>query len=143
MIRTSLLTALMLTGLLALPIQAASIYKWIDEQGITHYSSKPPILDGNAEVIKVPGEPDEIMDPEEAIINGHPESLDKNSPNPEVVQYCQKLFENLKALATDDDVRLEHEDGSFEILGDEGKEREKENVREQLKKYCQVSQQKH
>lgn|SRR5690554_183633 len=45
-----LITAVNILLLLSLPVSAAPIYKWVDEQGVTHFASEPP-TDQKAESI--------------------------------------------------------------------------------------------
>lgn len=44
---------LLLLLLLACPLQAATLYKWTDAQGLTHYTDDPPPADRAAERITV------------------------------------------------------------------------------------------
>ena len=46
---------LVLMGMLAVPMASAGIYKWVDEQGVTHYSATPPV--SGAEEIDLPRAP--------------------------------------------------------------------------------------
>lgn len=142
---------LLLTCLLLLSGLAAAdkVYKWVDENGTTHYSSRPPLIETDTEIIMTPDEPDEKVliekkdvtdstEPTEAKTEpALPEGTSSVPVNPEVVAYCEKLDKNLMVLNSEERIRLKREDGSFEILGNEGKEREKARIMEQKKKYCQ------
>ncbi|WP_172806746.1 DUF4124 domain-containing protein [Endozoicomonas arenosclerae] len=134
---------LLLTVCLTIPVQADRIFKWVDENGTTHYSSRPPLANVDTEVITSLDEPDEDMS-EKPLPSGVPSadsestSNDPSKPdqNPEVLAYCKKLKDNLETLDSEDQVRLNKTDGSFEILGDEGRERERDRIRQQMKKFC-------
>jgi hypothetical protein len=92
---------------------------------------------------------DDTYSPEDSSEESHPagvptgssESTSKDpvseGKNPEVVEYCKSLTENLEILHAEEKVKLSKEDGSFEILGDEGREREIDRIQQQMKKYCQ------
>ncbi|WOG28678.1 DUF4124 domain-containing protein [Endozoicomonas sp. 8E] len=132
------LVLLLLTACLNLPVQAEKIFKWVDEKGTAHYSSRPPLVNVDTEIISTvnehkedPGDPPPSVESESA-----PENPSQTSQNPEVLAYCNTLSANLETLDSDDQVRLNKADGSFEILDDEGREREKERIRQQMKQFC-------
>ena len=138
-------------ALLLIPIlifgvaQAEKIHKWIDDSGITHYSDLPPTVD--AEVIMSVDEPFEAdaekseeteatERPAEDQSSNTQESEQPLPPSPEVITYCKQLAANMKVLGGEERVRIQHEDGSFEILEDEGREREKRRIQEQMDRLC-------
>lgn len=57
---------LLLLLLLCLPAQAATVYKWVDEQGRTHFSTEPPPRGQAAERIAVKRAPKEPARPAKA-----------------------------------------------------------------------------
>lgn len=132
------LVLLLLTACLSLPVQAEKIYKWIDEKGTAHYSSRPPLVNVDTEIISTVNEHKE--EPEDPPPSAESESTPKNPSetrqNPEVLAYCNTLSANLETLDSDDQVRLDKADGSFEILNDEDREREKERIHQQMKQFC-------
>lgn len=55
MCRSTVRTILIITACLALPVQAEIVHKWVDADGITHYSDDPPAADAaQATSIEVP-----------------------------------------------------------------------------------------
>lgn len=61
--KTPALCGLVLGGLLVAPLQADEIYKWVDEDGVTHYSQEPP-PSGDATPVGVDAPPDEEVERE-------------------------------------------------------------------------------
>jgi hypothetical protein len=57
------LSGLALGLVLSAPLQADEIYKWVDEEGVTHYSQQPP-LSGDAARVGVDSPPDEELERE-------------------------------------------------------------------------------
>lgn len=52
--RTALITAVILSTALFMPVTEARMYKWVDDEGNTHYTQSPPVGDIEAETIKPP-----------------------------------------------------------------------------------------
>ncbi|KEQ18158.1 DUF4124 domain-containing protein [Endozoicomonas numazuensis] len=136
------LILMLLTTSLNFPVQADRIFKWVDTNGTTHYSSKPPLPNIDTEIITSLDEPDESSENKLPVgvpsADSESTSQDPSQPdqNPEVLAYCKKLTEHLETLDSEDQVRLNKTDGSFEILGDEGRGRERDRIRQQMKKFC-------
>ncbi|MGI9282724.1 MAG: DUF4124 domain-containing protein [Endozoicomonas sp.] len=136
------LILMLLAASLHFPVQADRIFKWVDENGTTHYSSRPPLVNVDTDVISTLDEPYEGSDDKLPAgvpsVESESTSQDPSQPdqNPEVLAYCKKLTENLKVLDSEDQVRLNKTDGSFEILGDDSRERERDRIRQQMKKFC-------
>lgn len=139
------LIVFLLPVLILATAQAEKVHKWIDSSGTTHYSDRPPKIDIETEVIMSLDEPleldanknEESEPSEETPAEGSQEAEASLPPNPEVIAYCEQLKANMATLDGEERVRIQHEDGSFEILGDEGKEREKNRLQEQMTKFCQ------
>ncbi|WP_252178228.1 DUF4124 domain-containing protein [Endozoicomonas sp. 4G] len=135
---TQALVILIVAVCLNLPVQADKVFKWVDENGTAHYSSKPPLVNVDTEIIMTPDEHAE--QPEDLLpsVDSEPTSEDPSqpAPDPEILAFCERLSANLKTLNSDDQVRLNKADGSFEILDDEGREKEKERIRQQMKQFC-------
>ena len=69
------LCGLALGLMLAAPLQADEIYKWVDEEGVTHYSQQPP-PSGNAARVGVDSPPDEEIERERREMEATGERLD-------------------------------------------------------------------
>ncbi|WP_257281777.1 DUF4124 domain-containing protein [Endozoicomonas sp. ISHI1] len=134
------LILLLLTACLNLPVQAEKIFKWVDESGTVHYSSRPPLVNVDTEVISTLDEQEKEPEEPHPPVDSEPESIAENPPQsvhpPEVLAYCKTLSANLETLNSDDQVRVNKADGSFEILNEKGREREKERIRQQMKQHC-------
>ena len=124
--------------------QAAPVYKWVDEKGVVHFSSKPhheaediETLEA-AEAPRTSGSSDKqnTEDNEEAskIVE---EVVESNTPTPEQIEYCKILKNNLKTLRSSPRVRMKKDNGEFEILGDEARESEIGRIEKSIKESCQ------
>lgn len=61
MLATRCLISLFISLLLALPAVGGDVYKWKDESGIWHFSSKPPENDDDYATVEVPASPHELV----------------------------------------------------------------------------------
>ncbi|MRI31737.1 hypothetical protein EOPP23_01840 [Endozoicomonas sp. OPT23] len=144
---------LLLAGFMTLTANAGKVFKWIDERGTTHYSSRPPKIEVDTQVINMSGVPDELFLESSENKDSESKSADEKSENqpPEqgdlsvdsegnksadVVAYCEKLKKNLGILESEKRVQLQQEDGTIEILGDDAREREMSRLRGQMGKFC-------
>ncbi|MGI9274606.1 MAG: DUF4124 domain-containing protein [Endozoicomonas sp.] len=66
MIRTLCMAFLLLAVLSEKSSAAEKVYKWVDENNVTHFSSRPPMSQKNLEVIPVSEDLDEADPQEEA-----------------------------------------------------------------------------
>ncbi len=63
--KTALITAVILNTALFMPVTEARMYKWVDDEGNTHYTQSPPAGDIEAVTIKPPAK----IDTESALDN--------------------------------------------------------------------------
>lgn len=114
----------------------AEVYKWVDDDGVTHYSQQPP-PEGTPTVItpdtdapsSAEGEPD---------ADGQGESADNEDGEQETVaDFCKDLREKEKVLEGDRPIRVKAEDGTLTDLDDEGRAQRLERIQGQLREHCQ------
>ena len=145
----AVLIALAMFVLALAPASAAEYYKWVDDDGVTHYSQEPPPNDIKAKVeegaITLPqtskakptnadGAGDAGGDSEEAEGEGEDE---QGSAVPETVaEFCQNLREREGKLTSDRDIRIKQSDGSLKPLEGDAREQELQRVRDQLEMHC-------
>lgn len=147
----------LLAGFMTLTANAGKVFKWIDERGTTHYSSRPPKIEVDTQVINMSGVPDELFaeNNDDAVTDADQDTADtdnkvdnktdapdvtvidsKDNKSADVIAYCQKVKNNLRILESEKRVQLQQEDGTIEILGNEAREREMKRLRDQKGKFC-------
>lgn len=133
--------SLLLTSLLLVPlnVHAATYYRWVDENKVTHYTSDAP--EGREyEVVKTMGgksTPTPRQAPRES-------TNDNKSAAPQVTdgspkkdkEICKTAQENLRTLQDHALVRQKNEYGEEVVLTDEQKEKEIQRAKQAVKTYC-------
>lgn len=142
----SLRRALVL-GLLALPLvltaaEAARTYKWVDEDGVTHYTQYPP-PDKEAQIIEpdigVPSGADgneagdggdggqQSADASGGEGDGGPKTMD---------EFCAQLRDQLKLLNSGKAVRVKNEDGTLTPLEGDARAARRADIAAQINQNC-------
>lgn len=129
---------------------AAAVYKWVDEQGVTHYSQTPPST-GQAQILPPPPPPAEDPDAanrrlgelqerlkklEEARAKAREETRKKAEEEAARKENCRRARERLAALEPTPRVLMRKPDGRVVRLSDEARLKELDKAREAIKKYC-------
>lgn len=131
-------------GLVALPLlvpvaEAARTYKWVDENGVTHYTQYPP-PDKEAQVI----EPDIGIPSDtggDADGDGQQQSAgatgDQAGSGPKTMdQYCSQLRDQLKLLNSGKAVRVKNEDGSLTALEGDARAAKRADIATRINQNC-------
>ena len=142
----------LLAGFMTLTANAGKVFKWIDERGTTHYSSRPPKIEVDTQVINMSGVPDELFseisedakdssedtsnDSSEAQSSTPAQDSSESKKSADVIAYCKRIQKNLKTLQSEKQVQMQQEDGTIEVLGEAAREREMVRLQEQIKKFC-------
>ncbi|MBF8159528.1 DUF4124 domain-containing protein [Ectopseudomonas hydrolytica] len=128
---------MILTGSLMLALSATAmasqVYKWVDENGVTHFGAQPPqgqqattINTAAPPPRPTPSEPapsvEELLDPEQAAIDKKVKQ-DVAKQEAERKKYCETARTNLAQLENNPRVRIEAEGGLRRIGEDERQER--------------------
>ena len=120
--------------------QAARTYKWVDENGVTHYSQYPPpkgevqIIEPN---ISLPSGANTSTtgDAEQAAAgDGNGEGGGEDAQTME--EYCNQLREQAQMLASERDVRVRHEDGTLKPLEGDARAQRRSEIQTQINQYC-------
>jgi hypothetical protein len=148
---TSVLLAAVLAGLTAQPdaiAQQEAIYKWVDAEGVVHYTARPP-EDVEFEKIGV-----EISDPEEtssgegemagdgqaAEDDGMPPAqpeMAEAEPDPEVVaERCQQARSNIENLTQHANVMIRGEDGEQRRISEAERQQMLEDAQAFVDQWC-------
>lgn len=113
-------------------------YKWVDEDGVTHYSQYPP-PDREAEIIEPDiGLPSGTGGSDAATETaGAGEGSDADDDGPATMEaYCNQLSEQEQMLASDREVRVRRDDGSLEPLEGDARAAKRAEVQHQLDRHC-------
>ncbi|MCG8673336.1 MAG: DUF4124 domain-containing protein [Pseudomonadales bacterium] len=131
---------------------AAKYYKWVDEDGVTHYSAQPPAA-GKGEVIKVrsgaSSDKDTAMkklEEQRAKLQQDIENRDNpktdeqkeiEARNNEIVKRnCEIHRQNLKVMTESGRVRVQDENGESVVLPEEKRQARMKEAREYIQKNC-------
>ena len=133
------------------------IYRWTDEKGVVHFSSKPLDESLGHDLIPLPDSPTptpgaQISVPDENNTDDQQpveSSLQSSSQSPsqsssqsssqlskEEIEYCKKLKINIETLKNSHRVRIQKANGEFEALGDKGKKTEMDRLKKLMKEFC-------
>ncbi len=141
------LLALVLGPALALlaapPLAAAEYYKWVDEDGVTHYSQQPPPEDERArveaEAVTLPARTPEAPPGANGASSSDPAGAgngDGDGGADTVAEFCQDMRAQEEMLASDRPVRMKNDDGTLEPLAGDARRKRLDQVRGQLDKHC-------
>lgn len=137
--RPALLLVLGWLALGALPADAA-VYKWVDAEGRTHYSSTPPPgADAKPVVIREDPPPPSSAPAPGQPPAGSPPGTDNNRPRPPDqarVAACDTARHNLALLEKDGPVAKPGPDGKNVLLEGEARARELDRARKAVAYLC-------
>ncbi|OED42650.1 hypothetical protein ACH42_12005 [Endozoicomonas sp. (ex Bugula neritina AB1)] len=117
-------------------------YRWTDEKGVVHFSSKPLDETQDHELIPLPDVPaltpgvQHSKSTKEETEDAPQMSADAPQPTQEDIEYCNTLTTNINTLKNSPRVRIKREDGTFEILGDEARKAEITRLKKLQNDFC-------
>lgn len=137
------------TGLISSDTLAAKkFYKWVDKDGVTHYSERPP-RGQKAQVVTTyagrgtpapaaapKAEDKKDQDRGESTEAGGEKSAANTGPtkNPQI---CQSARRNLEILERSNRVRLQDENGELKTLSNEEKEKQRQTAQKAVEQHCE------
>ncbi|MCX4026323.1 DUF4124 domain-containing protein [Endozoicomonas sp. SM1973] len=142
-----LLTSLIL---ISTNLIAGKFYKWVDENGVTHYSTEPP-KQGQGKVVNTRAQKPSsqeagekqlktIKDTEAAKQKEQTEKeefeKDLAKAKKEKDEHCKQAKQNKIQLTIKNRVRMTMEDGSVKVLSQEEKEEQLKRAYEAIKEWC-------
>lgn len=149
--RTLLINCLLLIPLLiSTGAQAGKFYKWVDEEGVTHYTETPP-ENSQSTVIKTQGKTPKNADHAnsrlEATRKSLEEAIDKRKEKKEAGKLdvenakvkqknCETAKNNLKILLEHGRIKEKGEDGEYKMLADEKRQERIQKARDRIKEFC-------
>lgn len=131
---------------------AAKYYKWVDENGVTHYSAQPPAA-GQGEIIKVKSGPSSDKDQAMKRLEERREKLQQDAErraNPEkdlqaeadkknaeaLKEQCERTRKNLKIMKESARVRELGPDGEGRVLPEEERQQRVKDAQEFINQNC-------
>jgi len=145
-----LFAAPLLAALLATPLQASDVYKWVDENGVTHYGERAP-SDKAYSTVKTYGEVP--GGGEEAKQRLEQQRANKKASEAKDLDYaqqkkiadeqakvraenCKGARSNLKTIQENARVRILGEDGEFRYLTEEERQQQVVSAKETIAENC-------
>jgi len=144
------LSGLALGLVLSAPLQADEIYKWVDEEGVTHYSQQPP-LSGDAARVGVDSPPDEELERERQEMEATGERLKARreerreaerqaqtnaSEREQREQRCSDLRSSLSKLTENRPLLVPDGEGNVRRLPEEERQERVAERRRQIEEEC-------
>lgn len=137
---------LLIMMLVLMPLAGISdqLYRWTDDKGVVHFSSKPLDSDQEHELIPLPdaptptpgGLPSEPAEQEKVVEQPPQFAVENAQPTQEDIEYCRQITTNMKTLKNSPRVRIKRENGEYEILGDDARQAEIDRLAKLLKDFC-------
>ena len=144
-IKISIVFILFFTSTLSI----AEMYKWVDEDGNTHYSEKPPVADVEVETIAPPPPVDtnkaqqelqktleQANSLREGRVAANEEKQKEKNEAEQKKQQCQQLKEKLEVMEYRPRASKKDEDGNIVRLGEEERQKEIANTKKQISEKC-------
>lgn len=145
-----LLAATILSLFMVLPAQAGDVYKWVDEDGVTHYGERAP-SDTNYSTVKTYGEvPGGGAEAKQRLEEQRAAKSSAEAKEAEYAQQkkiadeqarvraenCKGAKSNLKTIQENARVRILGDDGEFRYLTEEERQKQIENAKEVIADNC-------
>ena len=133
-----IICALLLT---ALPLQAGSIKKWVDEDGNVHYGDSPPVSakTENVHVLSAPTNPGKAL-PRLSIPDGSDASGGGGDsgevPADQARVACDVAKEDLRVISSSSRIRLKSPDGTTRYMTTEEITERKAQAEADAKRFC-------
>lgn len=120
-----------------------SVYRWIDQQGNTVVSDRPPPVGVEYEMVNLQGNMmNQVDNPIPAPAPGiaSDDEPDEQAPQPGIPknpQYCSQAKQNLSNLNTFARIRIQGADGEYRYLTEEEKEDQRRQAQDAIDAYCE------
>ncbi|MDZ7830053.1 MAG: DUF4124 domain-containing protein [Halofilum sp. (in: g-proteobacteria)] len=139
----AIIVALVALPLLVPAAEAARTYKWVDEDGVTHYTQYPP-PDKEAQVIEpdigIPSDTGTGAGGDSGDDSGQQSadaSGDQDGSGPKTMdEYCSQMREQLKLLNSGKPVRIKNEDGSLTSLEGDARAAKRADIATKINQNC-------
>lgn len=126
---------------------ASQYYKWVDKQGVTHYSATPPAK-GKGKPVKIHTGTGMTVAAEKT--PAAPEANTSAAKEPKVdtnaladklneearIKLCEDSRKNYKILMQNARIRMVQEDGETRVIGEEERQQQIKNAEKTIKETC-------
>lgn len=124
------LPILLLGGWLGSATMAAeTVYRWVDENGVVHYSQQPPAT-GGAEAISVRDSAPSTPQEQPA------ELTEEQRQAAQQAEFCRVATQNYESLSAEGEVKSTDEYGEVHVLTPGEKVKERERAKAAMERYC-------
>jgi len=148
--------ALLITSIFVIPLsfssnlQAGKFYKWVDENGATHYTETPP-ANSESTTIRTQGKDPKNAEQAKAKLSKQRESLTEdianrvkageeaslNAKNSEVKKNnCKTARGNLKVLQEHGRIKQKNKEGEYSLLPEEKRQERVQKAKDRIKEFC-------
>lgn len=133
-------TALAVALLVCAPA-SAQVYKWVDEEGVTHYTQQPPpggkaqIINPNVASPEVPAAASSGANQGSGSGGDSGQAGGGNGGQQSMAEFCKQLREEAQLLASDRQVKVRSGDSVTDLTGDARQQR-LQSTRSQIQQYC-------
>jgi len=137
-------------SLLALDAGAETVYRWVDDEGVTHFTRRPPknrestaigTKTGHSEPVDYSGQLKSDQAEEEAEAQntgaGSEQNRQARQESEDHEAACRSARRNLDILSQGRRVQVEGEDGEVRFLDADEQERRREQAQRNIAKHCQ------
>ncbi|HEY7773283.1 MAG TPA: DUF4124 domain-containing protein [Marinagarivorans sp.] len=124
-------------ALIAMPSTAGEYYKWVDENGVSHFSERPP-KEATAEKVKTSARPP-TTEEVDAAESAEQEAL-VDEPKAKIGQdpaRCTAEQNRLKQLSSGARIRMQNPDGGFYYLDERQIQQEMQKSRQAISESCE------
>lgn len=135
------LVAALLAGLTTLPALAEDVYRWVDDEGVTHFTAHPPKSRQSDQLHTQTGHSEPVDYSKQYSTGDEPpqERADSQNQGPsqaELDDACQRARDNLRTLERGGRIAEQTEDGSRRYLSEEDKAERAERARQIIEETC-------
>ena len=124
-------------------VNAATLYKWTDEEGLIHYSERPPVGVTNYERIRSEATPGnkpieyKVDTPKDEQDQASAEAANNQAASAVNQERCANARKNLEALNSFARIRVKEDDGQLRFLSEEEIVERRQEYRDVIANECQ------
>ncbi len=148
--RLSIITWLTLALFIAATANAAKVYKWVDEEGITHYDEQAPKGKDYQQITTSGAPPSDSAKAQKKLAENREQNATKKETQLDFEtqkkmrdeqarvrqENCKNAQANLTTLKQNARIRMLGEDGEFHYLSEEDKQKQMENAQAIIDDNC-------
>jgi hypothetical protein len=127
---------------LSAPSSGETFYKWVDEEGVTHYGNKPSKQHNSSPVLtsgRASGPASKMAPNKPAAKKDQPSNPNEGSviyDAEELKQYCQNIQKRLTMMTSRNQIKQKNKDGSVVMLTEEQRQQQIADMKAQITDKC-------